>query len=129
MAKTKSVGFNIGEVVMEMLEEYADEVKKEVIETTTQFAPKATLKLANASPKETGEYARGWTYKSQTDHFGTVSVTVYNSAKPSLTHILENGYTARNGRRIKGQKHIQPVEKWIEKELPEELERAINDIQ
>lgn len=111
-----------------ILNEYADEVEAKTQTVMTEIAQDTASELTQLSPKNTGEYSKGWTYTMQTNSLGTVKVRVYNSTKPTLTHILENGYVARNGRRIAGQKHISTVQKNIENEALKKLERGINEI-
>lgn len=48
--------------------------------------------LRDNSPRKTGVYADGWTKKVTGDNLVGYKGTVYQAAKPSLTHLLENGH-------------------------------------
>ena len=115
--------------VYEQMKEILDEIDKDVdlsVKTNLQeVAKEAAQKLKGTSPKRTGAYAGGWT----TRRMGEMEVVTCNSAKPGLTHLLENGHVIRNKKgtygRVRAIKHIKPVEEWAIEELPR---RIIEDI-
>lgn len=48
--------------------------------------------LKGSSPSKTGKYGSGWRMRTESDKFGGYYVRVYNTTKPSLTHLLEFGH-------------------------------------
>lgn len=120
--------------VAKQLEEYGSEVLFVLQEVTKDVGETAAKRLKSTSPRSSGRssfkgghYGDKWT--TQSDRNGKLdTVTVVYNKKPTyrLTHLLENGYVARNGRRVGGQVHIAPVEKWVKNEVVEELARRLS---
>lgn len=112
----------------EVLEEYNDELDENVQIVMLAVAKETAKKLQDTSPKKTGRYARGWTVQSD---FDSKTYTVYNAAKPSLTHLLENGHLRRNQfgtyGRVDGIPHIKPAEEWANAEVLKRLESRLNN--
>lgn len=48
--------------------------------------------LKGSSPSKTGKYSSGWRMRTEFDSFGGYYVRVYNTTRPSLTHLLEFGH-------------------------------------
>ena len=130
--KTKSTMLDLTAAVQEICEEYGDEVQEETAKVVRTIAPEISGKLQHAYPLSKiahPHYSEGWTYQLETSSFGVVKVTAYNKTKPSLTHLLENGHEAivfgKHMGRIKGKKHIKPVQEWAEAEIMKELESKL----
>lgn len=111
----------IEEQVDKILKELQTDVKDAIEKATKETAKEGVIKLKSTSPKRTGKYAQGWRQRKNKD-----SIVIHNATKPGLTHLLENDYTARNGKRVKPHKHIEKVEKFVidevEKRIREKLE-------
>ena len=116
------------------LTEYGSEVLFALQEVTKEVGAEAVQKLKSSSPRSKGKssykgghYATKWTTES--DRAGKTDTTtiVYNK-KPTyrLTHLLEHGWVARNGRRVPGQEHIKPVDDWVQEEVIEALARKLS---
>lgn len=114
--------------------EYGSEVLFALQEVTKEVGAEAVQKLKSSSPRSKGRssykgghYATKWTTES--DRAGKTDTTtiVYNK-KPTyrLTHLLEHGWVARNGRRVPGQEHIKPVDDWVQNEVIEALARKLS---
>lgn len=124
---------NLTAILREMLNEYGQEVRKDAANVLNDLAPEIVAEVSYRSPVGSGRehYAEGWDTDKTTDVFGFSKVIVYNSEKPSLTHLLEfghRGYPMKNGGRtrdVKGIPHIEPTAKWAEKEAMVRLERKI----
>lgn len=127
--RVKSKTYDFSEVFSSMVTEYADEVQKQVLMTMEEMGKDTSKELKRVSPKNTGEYASGWTYRIETNSFGSIKVVIYNAEKPTLTHLLENGYIARNGERVGQVEHIKDVQKTIENEALRKMKRGLDDIQ
>ena len=54
---------NFADVVSKYLREYETEATEKLTETITEVAKESVKKLRSSSPKRTGKYAKGWTYK------------------------------------------------------------------
>lgn len=120
--------------VTKELESYGSEVLFALEEATKEVAEEAVKKLKSTSPRSSGKssykgghYATKWT--SESDRYGKTDTTtiVYNK-KPTyrLTHLLEHGWVARNGKRVPGQEHIAPVDAWVQEEVIKALERKLS---
>lgn len=115
------------------LDDYGVEVLFALEEVTKKVGAEAVRKLKSTSPKSKGKssykgghYANKWTTESDRNGKTDTSTIVYNK-KPTyrLTHLLEHGFVARNGKRVPGQEHIAPVDNWVQEEVIKELERKL----
>lgn len=103
--------------VTEELEGYRREVADGLKEEVRRAAKEAAADIRAAAPKDSGEYARGWTSKTVYEDGGDIRVRVYNRKKPQLTHLLEHGHAKRGGGRVEGKPHIGPAARDAEKKL------------
>ena len=99
---------------------YTEEVSEAIDEAARETAKAMAADLRETSPKDTGEYAKGWTHRKEAPG----SYRVYNKKKPQLTHLLEHGHAKRGGGRVEGRPHIKPAE---ERHLPG-FERKVEQI-
>jgi hypothetical protein len=100
-----------------ILEEYADDVSRKTEECVKKVAQKGALALRRVSPRRSGTYASGWTYKIVKKRLNTEGV-IYNSKRPGLAHLLEHGHVTRNGTNrsyddTPAHVHIAPVEEEL----------------
>ena len=119
MAEVIKIDDLVGEIVL-AVRTYTEEVGAAIEEAVKKTAQALTADLRETSPKDTGEYAKGWTAKKE----GPGRYVVYNKKKPQLTHLLEHGHAKRGGGRVEGRPHIKPAE---ERHVPQ-LERKIVQI-
>ena len=112
---------NLESAVTSILEEYGDEVQKNMDEITMRVGKIGVqaLKSSSSQFKGTGKYARSWTYETEHGRFGT-TVTIY-SKMPGLPHLLEHGHAKRNGGRVAGKTHIAPVEEKLISQMENEV--------
>lgn len=103
--------------IVKELSEYSDEVAEDIKRDVKRVAKETVQALRTASPRDTGEYAKGWSDKVEYENANDIRVRVYNKKKPQLTHLLENGHAKKNGGRVDGKPHIGPVEQEAEKKL------------
>lgn len=126
MASRKVTVDNLGEAIAEILEEYGDEVQKDmddVVKDVGKAGVKA-IKSASGVFGGTGKYRKGWTSQTDTERYGS-TVTIYNRT-PGLPHLLENGHAKRGGGRVPGKTHIAPVEQELIKQFEEQIEKAVS---
>ena len=119
--------------VNEILDEYGAEVSAQVAEVVPDIAKEAAKQvkaeaLAKGLKRKKGgkHYVNGWKSQVEAKRL-TVTAVVYNSTKPQLTHLLENGHAKVNGGRVDGIPHIAPVNQWAEKELIERVEKRLSE--
>lgn len=101
---------------------YANQTDEKVQETAKKIAEEGAQKLREVSPKRTGRYASGWTFKKFKG-----SYVVHNKTHYRLTHLLEKSHALRNGGRSNPQPHIKPVERQMIEDFELELRRALTE--
>lgn len=114
MAKKAPID-KFNETIAKILEDYGGEVRENVDEITVRVG-KAGVNLMRQQSKQTfpkgsGFYYKGWKSETTESRLGT-TVTIYNQ-HAGLPHLLENGHAKRNGGRVAGRPHIEPVEEEI----------------
>lgn len=96
--------------------QFYNKVDDTLEETLAELADEARDMVSEKSPKDTGDYAKGWEVKHESKN----SYIVHNATDYQLTHLLEKGHDivawGRNWGHVKGKKHIKPVERWLQKE-------------
>lgn len=115
MAKTTVDG--LLEAITEELGQYSQDVTEGLKKEIKAVAKESVATLKQTSPRRTGDYAKGWTSKTEYESAEDIRVRVYNAKKPQLTHLLENGHAKVTGGRVDGHPHIGPVEKQAEQKL------------
>ncbi|GGA56436.1 hypothetical protein GCM10007416_32040 [Kroppenstedtia guangzhouensis] len=106
--------------ISQALKDYTEEVSEGLEEAKEAAAKNAVKKLKQRSPKDTGDYARGWRAKK----IGRAWV-VHNATDYQLTHLLEHGHAKRGGGRVAGIPHIGPVEEEAIQEYVQKSEKVI----
>lgn len=113
----KKIGVDgLADAIQEILTEYGDSVNSamgEVIRDVTKKGTQAVRQEARANFKGTGEYAKGWTSKYENDGRLSKQGIIYNAAVPGLPHLLEHGHAKRNGGRVPGRIHIEPIQDMV----------------
>lgn len=99
------------------LSAYSQEVTESIKKEIKEVAKETVETLKSTSPRNTGEYARGWGYKVEFESEEDIRVRIKNNKKPQLTHLLEYGHAKTNGGRVEGKPHIRPAEQQAEKKL------------
>ncbi len=111
-----------GEITL-AVQQYTEDVSKGIEKEIDTTAKDIVKELKTTSPKDTGEYAKGWASKKQTSD-GVYRRVVHNKNKPGLVHLLEFGHAKVNGGRVDGRPHLRPAyDRHAGK-----LEKAIKDI-
>lgn len=107
MSKTIAIewlGKEIAETIAAYTENVSDAIDKEVERT----AKAVQTEIKANSPERTGKYKKGWSRRKSTQG-GATTYTIYNKGRPSIAHLLESGWTRRDGKRVPGKPHIKPA--------------------
>lgn len=114
----------------EILKTFDVKLNAAVEKVTKQVAQETAKQLRSTSPKNTGEYASGWTVKKEPGEMGSTGYVVYNSKKPWRTHLLEFGHEKKNQHgsygRVAAHPHIKPAEEAAKAKLESLLVDEIN---
>ena len=108
-----------GEIVL-AIQAYTEDVSEAIDQAARDTAKAMAKDLRETSPKDTGEYAKGWTHRKEAPG----SYRVYNKKKPQLTHLLEHGHAKRGGGRVEGRPHIKPA---VDRHIPQ-FEKKVHTI-
>lgn len=105
---------------------YSQDVVEKVNTSSDKVGKAAVRKLKQISPKKSGDYAKSWTMKTQSE-VGQPNKRIIHVKKPHyrLTHLLEFGHAKVGGGRVPGIPHIRPVEEEVIREFTREVEEAI----
>lgn len=115
---------NLEKEVQRLIYEYGDEVRNYAYLIVPEVGKDAKNRLRQKSPKRTGTYAKDWNVKTQKKRLD-IQTDVYNKEHYRLTHLLEYGHIAKNGRRVGQRAHIADVDQWAVGELVDRLTTAI----
>lgn len=88
-----------GATLEQILGELADEVDEASDRAVRKSAQKGRREAEAGSPRRTGEYAAGWSYRVGKDG-GERYAEIGNSDKPGLVHLLEKGHARVGGGRV-----------------------------
>lgn len=124
----------LSDAIEEALEGYIGNCTEVVKDAVEDVSKEALKKLKKESPRSKGPhkgtYAKGWAIQSsKNDKF--VTTNYLYGKKPStyaVAHLLEFGHAKRNGGRVKAIPHIEPVNEWVEKELPKAIKKQIEGV-
>lgn len=108
---------DLAQAVAQELADYSQDVTDGVKKDVKQVAKDVVTELKQTSPRNSGDYAKGWKSRVEYESPEDIRVRVYNSKKPQLTHLLENGHAKQNGGRVNGIPHIGPAEQRAEDSL------------
>lgn len=119
----------IGDLSIEIsqaIKEYTEEVSSAIETEVGKTAKEITKAIIARSPKDKGDYAKGWTQKKNTSG-GRVTYTIYNKNKGSIAHLLEFGHVKRGGGRVSGKPHIRPSYDQAVPEMERRIARIIQN--
>lgn len=111
-------------IIMDELDDFVGACITDIQESSIVAAKYAVKELKAKSPKNFGDYAKGWRQEPMKFRTG-VKTTVYNKDRYMLAHLLEHGHAKVGGGRTEPQIHISPIEKAAGDKFAEELTRRI----
>lgn len=124
----KEIQADVTAMITHELGRYSADLVDDVNSLAEKYSKKLKNELRRTSPKKTGEYAKGWSCKQVDKRANVTRWVVYNSKKPHVTHLLENGHKTRGGtKRVAPVRHIAPAEQKILNEFADELEQIIKN--
>lgn len=103
----------LAQAIVKELSDFENATEVAVEAAVDKAAKNAVSALKADSPKRTGDYAASWADKVDKSKNASVYTRIVYSKKPNyrLTHLLEKGHKARNGRFVSARVHISPIEK------------------
>ncbi len=114
---------NINDLAREInrqLAEYANGVGEEIEAVAQKVAKDGVKRLKANSPKDSGDYGKGWRAKKVDNTW-----VVHNATNYQLTHLLEKGHAKVGGGRVAPRVHIAPVEREMIDKFEQGVEEAI----
>ena len=116
---------SLGKEVEKLFKEYGDQVNEILEEEIKSVSKETANRLKKTSPKNSGDYAKGWKAKFEKTRLGPAAV-IFNSTHAWLVHLLEHGHAKRSGGRTKAEPHVKPAEDWAEKELVKKVKERLS---
>ena len=114
---------------MKYIENYKEDIDKDVKEVADKIGKEAVDELKQISPVGARkEYRKGWSLKKGKLGKNVYSIKVWNKTNYQLTHLLEFGHATANGSRTKAQPHIRPTEEKYSKKFEKEIKARIGGI-
>lgn len=114
----------LADAVVEAIQEYADATAEGIKKAAGETADSCVKELRSTSPKQTGDYRKGWKKKKAFENATSVRYTVHNATDYQLTHLLEKGHAKRNGGRVAAIPHIEPAEQDAISEFEQKAKEA-----
>ena len=115
----------LADAIMDGLREYADLASDEMKSAVRKAGKTVKDEIAVNAPRKTGAYAKSWSVKSMKETSESLELVVYSKNRYQLAHLLEFGHAKRGGGRTRAFSHIAPAEETGEKELEENIRKAL----
>ena len=117
---------SLADAIVESLEEYAGQVADTVKQAVNQVTDECLQEIRQKSPKDTGDYRKGWKKKKAFENGSQLRNVIYNATDYQLTHLLEKGHAKAGGGRVAGIPHIDPAEEHAASSLEEKIRRGVS---
>lgn len=129
MARTVKIN-DLASAIAKELSEYNQEVTDGLKDDIRTVSKECAKEIRQNASKDSGEYAKGWKTKTAYESRDDIRITVYNSKKPQLAHLLENGHVlkGKNGKvlgTVGAKPHIRPAEQNAEKKLMKKVKVTV----
>lgn len=115
----------MAEAIMEELNKFSKATATDLKKAINEAGKTAKKEIEKNAPKSTGRYKRSWRVKKMKETADSLEITVHSKDRYQIAHLLENGHAKRNGGRVMGQPHIKGAEETAEKQLMDDIERAL----
>lgn len=123
--QTKVKPDGMAEAIMEELNKFSKATATDLKKAINEAGKTAKKEIEKNAPKRTGRYKRSWRVKKMKETADSLEITVHSKDRYQIAHLLENGHAKRNGGRVMGQPHIKGAEETAEKQLMDDIERAL----
>ncbi len=115
----------LAQMVMDGLQEYADLAADELKKCVRAASTSVKKEVQQNAPVDTGRYKASWAVTKQKEDSSSIELVVHSKKHYRLTHLLEHGHAKRGGGRVAAKVHIAPAEALGERELMQNIERAL----
>ncbi len=115
----------MADAIMEELNKFSKATATDLKKAINEAGKTAKKEIEKNAPKSTGRYKRSWRVKKMKETADSLEITVHSKDRYQIAHLLENGHAKRNGGRVMGQPHIKGAEETAEKQLMDDIERAL----
>jgi Bacteriophage HK97-gp10, putative tail-component len=106
--------------IAKQLKLYTTSVEENLMEAKEEISKEGVSLLKQSSPKDTGDYRKGWASKKVGQDY-----VIHNKTDYQLTHLLEYGHVKADGGRVSPRVHIRPVEERLVDDFVNRIEKAI----
>lgn len=111
-----------------ILDGYSADVRHLVNAAARDVANRCLKRIRDTSPRDTGDYAKGWTIKTVLANFYAIpTYIIHNKTDYQLVHLLEFGHAKANGGRVAEIPHVRPAAEIAERELVAAVEDALEN--
>ena len=115
----------MADAVMEELNKYSKLAASDMKKAINEAGKTAKKEIEKNAPVRSGRYKRSWRVKKMKETSDSLEITVHSKDRYQIAHLLENGHAKRNGGRVMGKPHIKGAEETAEKQLLDDIERAL----
>ncbi|MBM7624780.1 HK97 gp10 family phage protein [Sporohalobacter salinus] len=127
MSKNVSVD-DLADAIVGEVKKYTKDVSEAIENEVNETSKKVRKKIKDNSPEDSGEYKMGWRRKKSTAG-GKIEITVHNTVKPTLVHLLEFGHeqVGEGKDRVSAIKHLRPAYDTFVPDMQKRIEKIIKN--
>ncbi len=111
--------------ISKCLEEYKDLAANELKKSVKKAGKTVREDIKSNAPRKSGKYKDSWTVKTLSEDSTGISLVVHSKDRYMLAHLLEKGHAKRGGGRVPGKPHIKPAEEKGNKQLEDDIVKAL----
>lgn len=117
---------DLAEELVKAYSDYTEDVIENIEQAADDISKDALSDIKANSPKKTGSYAKGFRrVKRKNAH--RVEFEIWNPKHYRRVHLLEKGWTGRNGKRVPGRAHMGPAEVKAVTAFEKQVEEIIKE--